>query len=69
MTRTSWYQVPDVLHRKSYFSTCLLEGKLLVAGGYKKVNMMEDGEVSGEGEMYSNAVFWFMQYYYLLRYT
>ena len=54
MTRTTWYQVPDMLHRRSNFSTCLLEGRLMVAGGYTKDNMLEgtDGEVSGEGEMY-----------------
>ena len=54
MTRTTWYLVPDMLYRRSNFSTCVLEGKLMVAGGYKKDNMVEgtDGEVCGEVDLY-----------------
>ena len=53
-TRTTWYLVPDMLHRRSNFSTCVLEGKLMVAGGYKKDNMVvdTDGEVCGEVDLY-----------------
>ena len=40
---------PYMLLRRSNFSTCLLDGKAMVAGGYKKDNMMvdTDGEVCG----------------------
>ena len=42
ISRTVWFQVPDMLHRRSNFSSFMLEGKVVVAGGYT------DGEVCGE---------------------
>ena len=49
-----WYQVPDMLHRRSNFSTSMVEGKLMVAGGYKKDNMVmeTEGEVCGDVDLY-----------------
>jgi hypothetical protein len=40
----------DMMLRRSSFSTCVLEGKAMVAGGYTKDNMMvnTDGEVCGK---------------------
>ena len=42
-----------MLHRRSNFSSFLFEGKLVVAGGYKKDDLFsDDGEVCGDVEVY-----------------
>ena len=53
-TRSVWYQVPDMLHRRSNFSTSVLEGKLMVTGGYKKDNLVMEtgGEVCGDVDLF-----------------
>ena len=40
-----WHHVPNMIYRRSNFSASLMEGKLMVAGGYK-INF-ELGEVEG----------------------
>ena len=53
-SRTVWHQIPDMMHRRSNFSASLLEGKLLVVGGYKMNFVLGEveGEVCGDVELY-----------------
>jgi len=53
ISRAVWFPVPDMFHRRSNFSAFMLEGKVVVAGGYKKDNVFStDGEVCGNVEEY-----------------
>jgi len=52
ITRTLWYQVQDMLHRRSNFAAFVMEGMLAVVGGYKKDIILVDGEVCGDVESY-----------------
>jgi len=53
ISRAVWFQVPDMLHRRSNFSTFILEGKVVVVGGYKKDNVFStEGEVCADVEEY-----------------
>ena len=51
-SRTVWHQIPDMMHRRSNFSASLLEGKLLVVGGYKMNFVLGEVEVCGDVELY-----------------
>jgi hypothetical protein len=52
MTRTTWYLVPDMLHRMSHFATCVLEGKLMVAGGSRVMVEGTTSKVCREVDLY-----------------
>ena len=52
ITRALWYQVQDMLHRRSNFAAFVMEGMLRVVGGYKKDMILVDGEVCGDVEIY-----------------
>jgi len=52
-SRAVWFQVPDMMHRRSNFSSVVFGGKLVVVGGYRKDDVFStDGEVSGDVEEY-----------------
>ena len=52
ITRILWYQVQDMLHRRSNFAAFVMEGMLTVVGGYRKDMILVDGEVCGDVETY-----------------
>ena len=54
--RLMWHPVPPMLHQRSNFSTCVLDNKLMVIGGYRMNSIMSDtdGEVCSNVEFYDN---------------